>query len=106
MATRQYAIVLCRQEQRQLTLEALAERAGMHPALVARFVECGLIEPVGWEGETSIFDDSAVTRLRLAGRLRQSLSINVAGIGVILDLLDRFCALQRENEMLRSRLRK
>lgn len=104
MAARQYAIVLCRQEGQQLTLEALAERAGMHPSLVERFVECGLIEPVGWEGARVVFDASALPRLRMVGRLREALSVNVAGIGVILNLLDRFCALQRENETLRSRL--
>jgi hypothetical protein len=104
MAARQYAIVLCRQQRQQLTLEALAAHAGMHPALVERFVECGVIEPIGWEGATSLFDVAAVPRLRMAGRLRESLNVNVAGIAVILNLLDRFCALQRENESLRSRL--
>ena len=75
----------------------------MHPALVERFVEFGLIEPVEWEGATLLFDASAVPRLRMIGRLRESLGINLAGIAVILDLLDRLCALQRENETLRSR---
>jgi DNA-binding transcriptional MerR regulator len=104
MAVQRYAIVLHRQKDQPLTLESLAARAGMHPSLVERFVECGVIEPVGWTGSTRVFDVSAVPRLRMVGRLRESLSINVAGIAVILDLLDRFCALQRENEALRSRL--
>jgi hypothetical protein len=104
MAARQYAIVLCREERQQLTLETLAARAGMHPAVVERFVECGVIEPIGWEGAAALFDVAAVPRLRMAGRLRESLNVNVAGIAVILDLIDRFCALQRENELLRSRL--
>jgi DNA-binding transcriptional MerR regulator len=104
MAVQRYAIVLHREESQQLTLESLAARAGMHPSLVERFVECGVIEPVGWAGGTRVFDVSAVPRLRMVGRLRESLSVNVAGIAVILDLLDRFYALQRENERLRSRL--
>jgi hypothetical protein len=104
MAVRQYAIVLRRREGQQLSLNALAEGAGMHPSLVERFVECGLIEPVGWEGADFMFDASTLPRLRMIGRLRESLSVNVAGIEVILNLLDRFCELQRENERLRSRL--
>jgi DNA-binding transcriptional MerR regulator len=87
-----------------LTLDALAARAGMHPALVERFVELGLIQPVEWEGARALFDPSDIPRLRVIGRLRESLGINVAGIAVILDLLDRFGAMQRENETLRSRL--
>jgi DNA-binding transcriptional MerR regulator len=104
MAAQRYEIVLCRQEPQHLTLETLAAQAGLHPALVEHFVELGLIEPVQWQGATLLFDASAVPRLRTIGRLRESLGINVAGVAVIMDLLDRFCALQRANESLHSRL--
>lgn len=104
MAVRTYQIVLCRHESQRLTLDMLAARAGVHPAIVKHFVELGLIEPVEWEGASSLFDASAVPRLRLICRLRESLGINLAGVAVVVDLLDKFCALQRENEMLRSRL--
>ena len=99
-----YQIVLCRQEPEQLTLDMLATRAGLHPALVERFVDFGLIEPVERQGALLLFDASAVPRLRSIGRLRQSLGVNLAGIAVIMDLVDRFCALQQANESLRSRL--
>ena len=104
MAVQRYQIVLRRQERQQLTLDALAASAGMHPALVEHFVELGLIEPIERAGAWSVFDVSAVPRLRMIGRLRESLGINLAGVAVILDLLDKFCALQRENDVLRSRL--
>jgi DNA-binding transcriptional MerR regulator len=104
MAVQRYQIVLRREERQQLTLDALAASAGMHPALVERFVELGLIEPIERAGGWSVFDVSAVPRLRMIGRLRESLGINLAGVAVILDLLDKFCALQRENDVLRSRL--
>ena len=103
MAVRRYDIVLCRREPQQLTLDMLAARAGMHPLLVQQFVEFGLIEPVEWQGARSLFDASAVPRLRMIRRLRESLGINLAGVAVILDLRERFYALQRENETLRSR---
>jgi chaperone modulatory protein CbpM len=104
MTVTRYEIVLCRCERQQLTLEAVASRAGMHPALVERFVEFGLIDPIEWEGSRLLFDPSAVSRLRMIGRLRESLGINLAGIEVILDLVDRVSALQRENRELRNRL--
>jgi DNA-binding transcriptional MerR regulator len=104
MAVRRYEIVLCRHQTQQLSLDALAAHAGMHPGLVQQFVELGLIEPVGSDGVNLVFDASAVPRLRTIGRLRKGLGINVAGVAVILDLLDKLCALQRENEVQRSRL--
>jgi|KBSSwiStaDraftv2_1062776.scaffolds.fasta_scaffold842292_2 DNA-binding transcriptional MerR regulator len=103
MAVQRYDIVLYRREAQQLTLDMLAAHAGMHPALVQQLVEFGLIEPVERQEARSLFDASAVPRLRMIGRLRESLGINLAGIAVILDLRDRLCALQRENETLRSR---
>ena len=104
MTAQRYEIVLARREPQQLTLETLAAHAGLHPTLVERFVELGLIEPVEWQGARLLFDASAVPRLRTIGRLRESLGVNVAGVAVIMDLLDRFCALQRANESLNSRL--
>ena len=104
MATQRYDIVLARREEQQLTLETLAAHTGLHPAQIQRFVELGLIEPVEWQGATLLFDVAAVPRLRTVGRLRKSLGINIAGVAVIMDLLDRFCALQRANESLHSRL--
>jgi DNA-binding transcriptional MerR regulator len=104
MTVRRYDIVLSRNESQRLTLDSLASRTGLHPALVERFVECGLIEPIEWEGHTLLFDISTITRLSTIRRLRESLGINLAGLVVTLDLLDRLRALQRENESLRSKL--
>ena len=104
MTVRRYEIVLSRNKSGRLTLDDLASRAGIHPALVERFVECGLIEPIEWEGGRLLFDISTITRLYTISRLRESLGINLAGLAVTLDLLDRLRGLQRENESLRSKL--
>jgi len=103
MIERGYQIVLCRKERGQLTLEALASSAGLHPALVERFVEFGLLDPVEWVGTELLFDLAAVPRLRMIERLRRDIGINLAGIAVILDLLDRLRAVQSENEWQRNR---
>jgi chaperone modulatory protein CbpM len=86
-----------------LTLEALARRADMHPDLVERYVELGLIHPCEGEGPSLVFEPSTVLRLGAVNRLRQSLGINMAGIAVVLDLIDQICALQDENHRLRRR---
>jgi chaperone modulatory protein CbpM len=86
-----------------LTLEALARRAHMHPDLVERYVELGLIHPCEGEGPSLVFEPSTVLRLGAVNRLRQSLGINMAGIVVVLNLIDQICALQDENHRLRRR---
>jgi DNA-binding transcriptional MerR regulator len=87
-----------------LTLDALAERAGIHPGVVQRYIDCGLIEPSARAGGNLFFSVVAVPRLRMIQRLREQLSINLAGIAVILDMRDRIDAMQREIERQRARL--
>jgi len=80
----------------RLPLDALATAANLHVGLVERFVAYGLVEPDGTEGGNPWFDAKAVRRLQTIQRLRNDLGINLQGIAVALDLLERIEALQRE----------
>jgi chaperone modulatory protein CbpM len=102
MSEKRYHIVLQRSQRERVTLEVLATSAGLHPALVESFVEFGLIEPVERVGTQSLFDSGCVMRLHTIMRLRHDLGANLPGIAVILDMLDRLNALQRENTRLRD----
>ena len=96
-------MTLRRIEPEQLTLESLAACAGVHPTLITYFVEYGLLEPSTRTGTQWLFDTSSIARLRMIERLRRDLGANLPGIAVILDLLDRLTALQREVEQWRRR---
>jgi chaperone modulatory protein CbpM len=103
MTLQRFDVVITHEEEAdELTLEALAQRAGVHPSLIERFVQLGLIQPVGSRADPR-FDYSTLIRLRMICRLRQSLGINCPGIAVIFDLLDKLSVLRRENESLRTR---
>jgi DNA-binding transcriptional MerR regulator len=93
-----------RRDRHLLTTDALAASARLHPALVEKFVEAGLLDPVEQQGEFLLFDPSAVGRLRMIERLRRDTGANLPGIAIILDLVERLAMLQRENEYLRGRL--
>jgi MerR family transcriptional regulator, heat shock protein HspR len=96
-------MTLRRIEPEQLTLESLAACAGVHPTLITYFVEYGLLEPSARTGTQWLFDTACIARLRMIERLRRDLGANLAGIAVILDLLDRLTTLQREVEQWRRR---
>jgi len=104
MNERRYEIVLCPREGDPLTLEGLAARADLHPGVVERFVACGLVEPVEWVGPLLLFDPATVPRLQMIMRLRRDTGVNLAGVEVILDLLDRLRSLDLENRWLRAQL--
>ena len=82
---------------------AAAARVGLHPVLVERFVEFGLIEPAERTGAELRFDAACLPRLVAISRLRNDLGVNLHGVAVILDLVDRLAALQRELAWLRER---
>ena len=87
------------------TLESLAEITGMPLELLHLFVNHGLIEPVVRNQMELRFEAACVTRLRVIGRLRRDLGINLPGLAAVLDLLDRVQSLQRELDTLRFRSR-
>lgn len=96
-----FQLALRHVERERLTIDVLAARCGLHPALLERFVEYGLLEPLARAGTEMWFDLASITRLRLIERLRHDLGANLAGVAVILDLLDRMALLQGEVERLR-----
>jgi hypothetical protein len=73
-----------------LTAEVVAARCELHPDLVIRFVEVGIIEPCG----PGLFAPEATLRVQRAVRLRRDLGINTNGVLVVLDLLERIDALE------------
>jgi chaperone modulatory protein CbpM len=81
-------------ERRRLSIDSFAERAGLHPDLVRRFVALGLLnasrDPAGalWFAPDQL---AVVARIR---RLRHSLPLNYAAIGLVLDLLGRIAELE------------
>lgn len=71
-----------------LGLEDVAYRANVHPDVLHRFIDLGLIQPADTSSGV-MFEPDTVHRIRVIQRLRCDLGINLQGIGVILELLDR-----------------
>jgi DNA-binding transcriptional MerR regulator len=101
-----YPLVTRHDPRERLTLEAAAERVGLHPVLVSRFVEFGLVEPAERTGAEVRFDSGCLRRFVTIARLRADLGVNLHGIAVILDLLDRLASQRCELKLLRQRYRK
>lgn len=80
---------------RLLTLREVAEATGLHPELIERFINLALIEAFSVDPELG-FEHSVVLRVNKIVRLRRDLGVNYSGIGLVLDLLDRIDALERE----------
>jgi chaperone modulatory protein CbpM len=95
MRATKYQLIVLHPPRELLRLEEVASRAGLHPEIVRRFVDLGLIQPADAPSAGLMFDPEAVRRIRVIQHLRCDLGINLQGIAVILDLLERLNATQR-----------
>jgi chaperone modulatory protein CbpM len=82
-----------------LGLETFARRGGLHPELVERFVALGLLEAQRDANGALWFAPNQLAELARIRRLRAGLQVNYAGLGVVIDLLDR---IQRLEDALRK----
>ena len=108
MGATRYQIVHYKYESRPgsenlVTAGELARLARLHPEMVDKLVDWGLIDPMKWEPRL-LFPETTVPRIWRIMRLRRDLGINWSGIGVVLDLLDKIEELEREIAWLRKKI--
>jgi chaperone modulatory protein CbpM len=71
-----------------LTLAQLCRACGVNAEWVIGLVEEGIIEPSGKEISSWRFSGTTLVRVRSALRLQRDLGVNLAGIGLALELMD------------------
>jgi len=80
---------------RRLSVYRLAQTSGVHPQLIVRFIELGLLDAQRDSLGRLWLDPDSVARVARVQRLHFGLSLNYAAIGLVLDLLDRIDELER-----------
>jgi DNA-binding transcriptional MerR regulator len=90
MKASRHELIVLRPRVELFRLEDVAVRTGLHPDVIRRFIELDLIQPAEESSYTeTLLTTETVHRIRVIQRLRCDLGINLQGIAVILDLLDR-----------------
>ena len=79
-----------------LSCDVVAEAVGARSSLILRLAQQGLIETVESETDELLLPRRVVVRLRRMQRLRRDLRVNFTGAAIILDLVGRIEALNRE----------
>ena len=84
-------------------ISVAADLAGLHPQTLRIYESKGLVTPQRTSGNTRMYSEADVERLRLINQLTDE-GINLAGVLRILDLRERMDALQDEVASLRDEL--
>src|ERR671932_1467765 len=78
-----------------------ARMVNMHPQTLRLYERLGLLKPAR-QGLNRLYSDHDIARLRQIQRLTQDMGVNLAGVEIILNLLERINELTAEVQELRS----
>jgi MerR family transcriptional regulator, heat shock protein HspR len=82
-----------------------AELVGMHPQTLRIYEQRGLVRPKRTAGNTRLYSESDLDRLRLIQRLTTELGLNLAGVEHVLRLEDQLRRMQARFNRLERELR-
>jgi MerR family transcriptional regulator/heat shock protein HspR len=82
-----------------------AEIVGMHPQTLRVYEAKGLVRPGRTPGNTRLYSDADLERLRLIQRLTTELGLNLAGVETVLRLEDELARVRARVERLEREMR-
>ena len=88
------------QERPRYMISVAAELVGMHPQTLRIYEARGLVRPGRTPGNTRLYSEADLERLRLIHRLTTELGLNLAGVEIVLRLQDELQRLEARNERL------
>jgi MerR family transcriptional regulator, heat shock protein HspR len=82
-----------------------AELVGMHPQTLRIYEHKGLVRPKRTAGNTRLYSDRDLERLRVIQRLTSELGLNLAGVEIVLRLEDELKRMQARMKRLEREMK-
>ena len=82
-----------------------AELVGMHPQTLRIYESKGLIRPKRTGGNTRLYSEADIERLRLIQQLTTELGLNLAGVEQVLRLQDELLRMRRQLARMERQMR-
>lgn len=76
------------------TIGVVSRMLNIHPQTLRMYERLGLVKPARTEGNTRLYSEADVERIRRIQFLTKELGVNLAGVEVIFDLLEKMEQLQ------------
>ena len=77
-------------------ISAVAEMYEIHPQTLRLYERVGLLKPSRTDGNTRLYTDEDLERLEFILNLARDLGVNIAGIGIILQMRERMEEMNRQ----------
>jgi MerR family transcriptional regulator/heat shock protein HspR len=85
-------------------ISAVAEQYDIHPQTLRLYEREGLLRPSRSEGNTRLYTDEDLDRLEIILKLTRDLGVNLAGVEIILNMLEKMAEMQSQIEEFMTRL--
>jgi MerR family transcriptional regulator, heat shock protein HspR len=92
-------------ERPRYMISVAAELVGMHPQTLRIYESKGLIQPKRTGGNTRLYSEADLDRLRLIQRLTTELGLNLAGVEHVLRLQDELVRMRRRLDRMEREMR-
>jgi MerR family transcriptional regulator/heat shock protein HspR len=86
-------------------ISVAADLVGMHPQTLRIYEQKGLVRPKRTAGNTRLYSEADIERLRLIQRLTTELGLNLAGVERVLHMEDELARLRRRLERMEQEMR-
>jgi len=86
-------------------ISVAADLVGMHPQTLRIYESKGLIRPKRTAGNTRLYSEADVERLRLIQQLTNELGLNLAGVEQVLRLEDELRRMRRRLDRMERQMR-
>ena len=86
-------------------ISVAADLVGVHPQTLRIYEQKGLVRPKRTPGNTRLYSEADLERLRLVQRLTTELGLNLAGVEHVLRLEDELQRMQRRLDRLEREMR-
>lgn len=87
-------------------ISVAANLVGMHPQTLRLYEKLGFVKPTRSAGRCRLYSDEDVEKLRQIQILTQDMGINLAGVEVILNMLEQIKNMRDEMEKEMERMKK
>jgi MerR family transcriptional regulator/heat shock protein HspR len=92
-------------ERPRYMISVAAELVGMHPQTLRIYEDKGLIRPQRTAGNTRLYSEADLERLRLIQGLTTELGLNLAGVEHVLRLQDEVVRMRRQMDRMEREMR-
>jgi MerR family transcriptional regulator, heat shock protein HspR len=86
-------------------ISVAADLVGMHPQTLRIYEQKGLVRPKRTAGNTRLYSELDIDRLRLIQRLTTEIGLNLAGVEQVLHLEDELQQMKRRLQRMENEMR-